>query len=79
MSQKIRENCLKIYEAYLYGTGEKCVMFTLIYFNRSQHAIALQTTFKRAMDLDRRLKGLHASRLKIDKRRVYMMFCAPSI
>ena len=34
-----------IYEAYLYGTVEEFVMFTLKHVNRSQHAIALQRTF----------------------------------
>ena len=31
-----------VYEAYLYGTFEECVMFTLLDFNRSQHAIAFR-------------------------------------
>ena len=46
MSKEIRKKCLTKYEAYLYGTVEEFVMFTLIYFNRSQHAIALKRTFK---------------------------------
>ena len=46
MSTKNQGKCFKIYEAYLYGTVEEFVMFTLIYFNRSQHAFALQGTFK---------------------------------
>ena len=41
----IRNKCLKIYKAYLYGRVEELVMFTLIYFKRSQHAFSFQGTF----------------------------------
>ena len=34
--QKTKTKSLKIYEAYLYGTVEEFVMFTLIYFNRQK-------------------------------------------
>ena len=46
MSKKIRKKRLKIYKAYLYGTVEEFVMFTLIYFNRSQHTFAFLGIFK---------------------------------
>ena len=45
MSIKIRKKCLK-YTKHIYtGTVEEFVMFNLLYFNRSQHAIALLRTF----------------------------------
>ena len=43
--KKSRKKSLKIYEANLYGTLEEFMMFTLIYFNRSQHAFAFHGTF----------------------------------
>ena len=44
--QKNLDFFIFMYKAYLYGTVEEFVMFTLIYFNRSQHAFALLGTFK---------------------------------
>ena len=41
MSKKSGIKKIYIYEAYLYGTVEEFVMSTVIYFNRSQHAICV--------------------------------------
>ena len=41
-----QEKKLKIHKAYWYGIVEEFVMFTLIYFNRSQHAFGFPGTFK---------------------------------
>ena len=52
-----------IYKAYLYGTVEEFVMFTLIYFNRSQHNLHLRGPLKfkafKGLDIDCFLSGGH--------------------